>query len=145
MASLPSSSRVFSTFVCHNPQCRSRRKSSANERGYTMHFQKSPACFDFVRQETMQVIPNCKCMHTPANDITVSSSKKASVLRCEMVNNTATFFPATFSGALNDGKIQRVNITVILLINLILRMMTTMKPTITHSMTQLTRPEHMSY
>jgi hypothetical protein len=104
MASLPSSSRVLSTFVCHNPQCMSRCKSFANERGYTMHFQRLPACFDFVRQETMQVIPNRKRMYTPANEITVSSSKRASVLRCEMVNDTADVFPATFSGALNDGK-----------------------------------------
>ena len=43
-------------------------------------------------------------MHTPANDTTVSSSKKASVLRCEMVNNAAIFLPATYSGVLDDKR-----------------------------------------
>ena len=54
----------------------SRRKAFANERGYTMHFQKSPSCFDFVRQETMGAIANRKRMHSSANDTTVSCPKK---------------------------------------------------------------------
>ena len=29
-----------------------------------MHFQKSPACFDFVCQEAKQAVPNRKRMHT---------------------------------------------------------------------------------
>ena len=48
-----------------------------------MHFQKSPACFDFVRQETTRAILNRKRMHTLNNDTTVSSSKKTSVLQCD--------------------------------------------------------------
>ena len=80
----------------------SRRKSFANERGYTMHFQKSPACFDFVRQETTRAMPNRKRMHTSHNDITVSSSKKPSALRCEMVNTTANVLSATYSDTLDN-------------------------------------------
>jgi hypothetical protein len=106
MALLLSSSVLF-PLVCHNLHCMSRRKSFANERGYTMHFQKSPACFDFVRQEATQVFRNRKCMHiylpmTPWCQV----PKKASVLQCEIVNNTANVMPATNSSM---ERIQRVN------------------------------------
>ena len=76
----------------------SRRKAFANERGYTMHFQKSPSCLDFVRQETMGAIVNRKREHSFVNNTTVSSSKKTSILRCEMVN-TAKVDPSTTDSA----------------------------------------------
>ena len=135
MASLPSSS-VLSTFVCHNPQCMSRCKSFENERGYTMHFRKSPACFDFVRQETMQVIPNCKCMQVPKKhqywDVKWSTTTK----QMSCLQHIVVYW-------MIKG-IQRVNTTVIMII-LILRMMTTSKPTIMYSMTQLMIPRHVSF
>jgi hypothetical protein len=43
-------------------------------------------------------------MHTPVNDTTASSSKKASALRCEMVNNAANVLPATYSGVSDDKR-----------------------------------------
>ena len=67
-----------------------------------MHFQKSPACFDFVCQETTRAVPNRKRTHTSNNDTTVSSSKKLSVLRCEMVNTTANVLSATYNDTLDD-------------------------------------------
>ena len=45
-----------SAFVCHNPHCMSRQKSFASEKAFTMHFQRSPPCLAFVRQEERSTI-----------------------------------------------------------------------------------------
>jgi hypothetical protein len=50
MSKLNHAHASLSVFVCHNPHCMSRRKSFATEKAFTMHFQRSPPCFEFVRQ-----------------------------------------------------------------------------------------------
>ena len=86
------------SFVCFNPYCNSRLKCFANEKGYTMHFELSPSCFQYFCEH------NEASLKPPAGSPTVgrkrnsmasynatfTTTKRASLLRHHMVNDVFT-------------------------------------------------------
>ena len=82
-----------SHFVCYNPHCYSRLKCFANEKGYTMHFQLSPSCFQYFCQHgTASLNSPLHAVGTKRNilestNATVMTTKRPSFLRHYMVND----------------------------------------------------------
>ena len=82
-----------SHFVCHNPHCNSRLKCFANEKGYTMHFQLSPSCFQYFCQHgTASSNAPLHAVGTKRNilessNATITTTKRPSLLRHHMVND----------------------------------------------------------
>jgi hypothetical protein len=82
-----------SHFVCYNPHCNSRLKCFANEKGYTMHFQLSPSCFQyFCQHATASLNARSHAVGTKqnileSNNATVMTTKSPSLLRHHMVND----------------------------------------------------------
>ena len=78
-------------FVCPNPHCSSRRTSFATEKALTMHCQKSPPCVAYLRHDRTKTDPSALTGHKRNNSAMlnprISSTKSATVLRCEMQNN----------------------------------------------------------
>ena len=84
-----------SVYVCHNPECTSRRTSFANEKAFTMHCQRYPTCLDFIHHAvrgsansttTAQSIEVPDDNATPVQYPIVTSLKRAHLLRREVIN-----------------------------------------------------------
>ena len=91
MSKLNHAHASLSVFVCHNPHCMSRSKSFATEKAFTIHFQRSPPCFEFVRQAQAKT-PSAIGQHRAEatfDDTVFSSTKRHKQLRCEIVNDIA--------------------------------------------------------
>jgi Plavaka transposase len=73
-----------SRFVCHNPDCGSRRQSFSNEKGYTMHFALSPSCLSFIDQSSS----GGDTRHQPigADDAVYVSTIRSSLIRRDVIN-----------------------------------------------------------
>ena len=91
--SLPMSSNLSalvaaSAYVCHNPHCTSRRTSFASEKAFTMHCQRSTACLLFIRDEVHgSATSTTTTSHAASiNNPIKTSTKQASLLRCEVIN-----------------------------------------------------------
>ena len=76
-----------SAYVCHNPHCTSRRTSFASEKAFTMHCQQSPSCLVFIRDEVRGSATSSTTSHAASvNNPIMTSTKRASILRCEVIN-----------------------------------------------------------
>jgi hypothetical protein len=83
-----------SAFVCLNPHCTSRCTSFASEKAFTMHCQRSPICFNFIRDAvrgigtmtTSQSMDVLEQNATLVGNPVITSLKRASVLRCDIIN-----------------------------------------------------------
>ena len=72
-----------SRYVCHNPDCGSRRQSFSNEKGYTMHFALSPSCLSFIDQSSS----GGDTRHQPiADDVVFVSTIPSSLMRRDVIN-----------------------------------------------------------
>ena len=96
-----------SALVCYNPHCMSRHKSFSTEKAFTMHFQRSPMCLDFVRQQsnanpTPPIIE--KRIDATLADTVITSTKRHKPLQCEIVNdnNNHDEFAPVFSALIHD-------------------------------------------
>ena len=77
-----------SAFVCHNPHCTSRHTSFASEKAFTMHCQRSPIRFNFIRDAvrgigsitTSQAIDVLEQNATLVINPVITSLKRASVI-----------------------------------------------------------------
>jgi hypothetical protein len=87
---------MLSLFVCYNPHCMSRRNSFATEKAFTMHFQRSPPCLEFVRREqthppTAPIVQHCA--NATFDDTVFTTTKRPRQLRCEIVNDILHLAP----------------------------------------------------
>jgi hypothetical protein len=107
MATTSKQSSAQSVFVCYNPHCMSRHKSFLTEKAFTMHFQRSPMCLNYVREmsanPTLQV--NQKRIDATFADTVITSTKRHKPLRCEVRNendNDNDIFAPEFSALIHD-------------------------------------------
>jgi hypothetical protein len=87
---------MLSLFVCYNPHCMSRRNSFATEKAFTMHFQRSPLCLEFVRREqthppTAPIVQHCA--NATFDDTVFTTTNRPRQLRCEIVNDISHLAP----------------------------------------------------
>jgi Plavaka transposase len=110
MSQMDDDSPRLSGFECNNPNCNSRHKSFATEKAFTIHFQRSPMCFEFFcrDRETLVQPLGHKRVDTSFDDTVVTSSKRSKPLRCHIVNDLSNSVTATFFSAMPtlESKIQ---------------------------------------
>jgi hypothetical protein len=78
----------------------SHQKSFASEKAFSTHFQRSPPCLAFVRQEEQSTIARpagLKRFDEMLDETICSSSKRPKQLRCNVVNDRLANFATNIS------------------------------------------------